>query len=64
MQTTNKLLNVRPPKDPFSMHKRNAIEAAGDLGYGHEVIAMVEKAESSAEINRIMKNARIERFGD
>ena len=52
------------PRDPFLNHKRNAIHAAEDLGYGRDVIKEVEAAKSSDEINRIMKSARYRRFGD
>lgn len=50
--------------DVFVRHKSEAVHAAEDLGYGRDTVKMIEKAQSSAEINRILKNARIRKFGD
>lgn len=40
-------------------YKRAAIKAAKELGYGNDVIDLLIKAHTEAEINNIMKNARL-----
>lgn len=43
--------------------KQNAIHAAQDLGYGDAVIKKIRAAKTDNEIDRIMRNARKEKFG-
>lgn len=40
------------------INKRDIINAARDLGYGHGVVRQLEDAETDEEITRIMTNAR------
>lgn len=44
-------------------NKNNAIHAAQDLGYGDEVIKKLRQAKTDGEIGRIMRKARLEKFG-
>lgn len=43
-------------------YKQIAIEAATELGYGDLVISRIRRAESEAEIERIMVTARKQKF--
>lgn len=43
-------------------YKQIAIEAATDLGYGDLVIERINRANSEAEIERIMVTARKQKF--
>ena len=44
-------------------YKKNAIQAAKELKYPPSVIQKIERAESDAEITRILKNARLKEWG-
>lgn len=44
-------------------NKNNAIHAAQDLGYGDEVVKKLRQAKTDVEIVRIMRKARLEKFG-
>lgn len=46
----------------LKLYKKQAIKAAKDLMYGKEVVEKVEAASTIADIDRIMKNARKEKF--
>lgn len=43
--------------------RRQAIKAARDFHYGKDVIQKLKDAKTEGEIDRIMKNARHEKFG-
>ena len=45
----------------YSLHieRKQAIKAAHDLCYGHEIVQRIIKAESASEIWRILKEARL-----
>ena len=42
----------------LSMYRRNAIQAAKELGYPADTIAEIKKAKTKDEISRIMSIAR------
>jgi len=42
----------------LSMYRRNAIQAAKELGYPADTIAEIKKAKAKDEISRIMSIAR------
>lgn len=44
---------------PLEKEKKDAIKTAKELCYSSNVIFMLEQAKSSAELSRIMKDARI-----
>ena len=44
-------------------YRREAIKIADDFNYGKRVIKKIKNAETSNEISRIMKSARIKKFG-
>lgn len=47
----------------FEVYYRNdAIKAARDLRYGQDVIDKIKAAKTDAEIDRIMRKARYEKF--
>lgn len=49
--------------DALETFRRQAINAAKDFHYGKDVIKQLKEAKSDAEIDRIMKTARHEKFG-
>ena len=51
-------------KDERYHYRDNAIKAAKDLKYGKDVIERIKTAKTEAEIERIMINARKEKFKD
>ena len=50
-------------KNEMLQFKNNAMKAATQLGYPNEVITKLKQAKTDGEINRIMMNARKEKFG-
>lgn len=44
-------------------YRRTALKSAKDFGYGDTVIANIMAAKDDAEIETIMRKARIEKFG-
>ncbi len=50
-------------KHKGEIYKDQALRAAKDLGYDEEVIKDIHNAKSDLEIDRIMRNARLEKFG-
>ena len=45
-------------------YRNDAIRAAFDFGYGDEVIKKIKAAKTDNEIERIMRNARKQKWGD
>lgn len=42
----------------FEVYKKDAMQAATDLKYGHKVVTKIASAKNEAEVCRIMYNAR------
>lgn len=51
-------------RDDRYHYEDNTIKAAKELGYGDEVIAKLKAVKTEAERQRIMVNARKEKFKD
>ena len=49
--------------DDFKSFRRQSVRIAKDFSYGKAVVSAIEKAESIAEINRILHTARDNKFG-
>jgi hypothetical protein len=49
--------------EDIKMFRKEALIAAKDLLYGEKVIEQLKAAKTTAEISRIMKNARDKKFG-
>ena len=48
--------------DDFKSFRRQSVRIAKDFSYGKAVVSAIEKAESIAEINRILHTARDKKF--
>ena len=48
-----------PPAYFLRLYRKDALNAAKDLGYGKEVIEAIRNAETKDEISRIMTSARM-----
>ena len=46
----------------FEVYKKDAMQAATDLKYGHKVVTKTASAKNEAEVCRIMYNARNEKI--
>ena len=46
-------------KYSLRIERKQAIQAAHDLCYGHEIVQRIIQAESASEIWRILKEARL-----
>ena len=65
MQSVNENNIEKQKKICFNYdYQHQAINAAHDLHYGRDVIDKIKSAKTDAEIDRIMRNARHEKFGE
>ena len=48
----------------IDVYRKEALSAAGDLGYGSEVISKIKKATTIGQIEIAMITARKEKFDD
>lgn len=53
---------TRKRKNESEHYRALALTAARDLGYDYEVISKIKTAQTDSEIDRIMRNARLEKF--
>ena len=50
-------------KESLANYKSQATKAAKDLCYGYKVLSKIKDAKTIGEVERIMRNARHEKFG-
>jgi len=57
--TRKEILHMNDPQIAFEFYKKKAITAAAELMYPKAVVKSIKKATSESEINKIMRQARL-----